>query len=79
MDYIDYLRFCMNCGHSSDVNDEKYCDFNYGVLHPQKFSELKTCPKMIHALQQNGFENKEYIYPDGKRVAILVKDEYIEN
>ena len=58
MNHDDYLRFCMNCGHSSDVNNEKYCDYNNGIFHPQKISELKTCPKIIHALQQDGFKKQ---------------------
>jgi hypothetical protein len=68
----------MNCGHSSDVNNEKYCDYNNGIFHPQKISELKTCPKTMHDLQQDGFKNQEYIYPDEERVTILVKDEWAE-
>lgn len=44
MDYNDYLRNCLNCGHSCGIDDTKYCSFK-SITHPTKLSDLSCCPK----------------------------------
>ena len=44
MDYDDYLRHCINCGHSCGTNDVKYCAFK-SIIHPTKLCDLTSCPK----------------------------------
>lgn len=51
MNKNDYLRLCMNCGHTLDNNNKKYCTYN-SIINPVKLSQLKSCPKLQEECQK---------------------------